>query len=77
MVARMCSMPVPAELVAAVARPVLAAMLRAGITGVVDAGSCGIDGLVTAAKEVGIRAAIGPSLADLWHDEHGVLVRQG
>ncbi len=76
MVARMCSMPVPAELVAAVVRPVLAAMLRAGITGVVDAGSCGIDGLVTAATEVGIRAAIGPSLADLWHDEHGVLVRQ-
>jgi 5-methylthioadenosine/S-adenosylhomocysteine deaminase len=76
MVARMCSMPVPPDLVAAVARPALAAMLRAGFTGLVDAGSCGIDGLVTAATEVGIRAAIGPSLADLWHDERGVLVRQ-
>ena len=76
MVARMCAMRVPPDLVAAVVRPVLAAMLRVGITGVVDAGSCGVDGLVTAATEVGIRAAIGPSLADLWHDEHGELVRQ-
>jgi 5-methylthioadenosine/S-adenosylhomocysteine deaminase len=76
MVARMCSMPVPPELVAAVARPVFAAMLRAGITGVVDAGSPGVDGLVQAASEVGIRAAIGPSLADLWHNEHGTLVKQ-
>lgn len=76
MVARMCAMAVPAELVAAVVRPVLASMLRAGITGVVDAGSPGVDGLVSAAQELGIRAAIGPSLADMWHDEEGVLVRQ-
>lgn len=25
---------------------------------------------------MGFRAAIGPGVADLWHDEHGVLVRQ-
>ncbi len=76
MVARMCSMPVPDELVTAVVRPVLMSMLRSGITSVVDAGSPGVDGLVVAAHELGIRAAIGPSLADLWHDEHGVLVQQ-
>lgn len=76
MVARMVSMSVPGEIVAAVVRPVLAAMLRAGFTAVVDAGSPGVDGVVSAAAELGIRAAIGPSLADLWHDEHGHLVRQ-
>ena len=56
--------------------PVRAAMLRTGTTGAVDAGSCGIDGLVAAATELGISAAIGPCLADLWHDERGTLVRQ-
>jgi cytosine/adenosine deaminase-related metal-dependent hydrolase len=76
MIVRLCSMPVPAELVAAVVRPVLVAMLRCGITSVVDAGSSGLDGLVAAATDVGIRAAIGPSLADMWHDEHGVLDRR-
>ncbi len=76
MIARMCSMSVPDELVAAVVRPGLAAMLAAGITGVVDAGGPGVDGVVSAAAELGIRAAIGPSLVDMWHDEHGQLVRQ-
>jgi 5-methylthioadenosine/S-adenosylhomocysteine deaminase len=76
MVARMVSTPVPGEVVAAVVRPVLAAMLRAGFTAVVDAGSPGVDGVVSAAVELGIRAAVGPSLADMWHDEHGRLVRQ-
>ena len=76
MIARMCSMPVPGELVAAVVRPALAALLRAGFTGVVDAGGPGVDGVVSAAAELGIRAVVGPSLADLWHDEHGELVRQ-
>jgi len=76
MIARMSSMRVPAELVCAVVRPVIAAMLRAGFTGVVDAGGPGVDGVVRAAMELGIRAAIGPTLADLWHDERGRLVRQ-
>lgn len=76
MVARMCSMTVPAELVAAVVGPPLAAMLKAGITSVVDAGGPGVDGVVSAAVGLGIRAVIGPSLADMWHDEHGVLTHQ-
>ncbi|MBC8092099.1 MAG: amidohydrolase family protein [Pseudonocardia sp.] len=76
MVARMVSTSVPGEVVAAVVRPVLAAMLRAGFTAVVDAGGPGVDGVVSAAAELGIRAAIGPSLADMWHDEHGRLTRQ-
>ena len=76
MVAKLVNIPIPAELTHAVLRPILVSMLRSGITGVVDAGSSGIDGLVQAAAEVGIRAAIGPSLADLWHDSSGRLVRQ-
>jgi 5-methylthioadenosine/S-adenosylhomocysteine deaminase len=76
MVARFCSMDVPAEVTAAVLRPVLAAMLRAGFTGVVDAGGPGVEGAWRAAADVGIRAAVGPSLADLWHDDTGRLVRQ-
>ena len=76
MIVQLCSMPVPPELTAAVLRPVMAAMLRAGITGVVDAGSSGLDGLVTAATETGIRIAIGPSLADTWHDPAGVIERR-
>lgn len=75
MIAKLVSMPIPAELTHAILRPVLVSMLRSGITGV-DAGSSGIDGLVQAAAEVGIRAAIGPSLADQWHDPSGRLVRQ-
>ena len=75
MIAKLVNMPVPAELTHAVLRPVLVSMLRSGITGVVDAGSSGIDGLVQAAVEVGIRAAIGPSLTDQWHDPSGRLVR--
>ena len=76
MIAKLVSMPIPAELTHAILRPVLVSMLRSGITGVVDAGSSGIDGLVQAAVEVGIRAAIGPSLTDQWHDPSGRLVRQ-
>lgn len=73
MVAKMCAMEVPPDLVATVLRPLLAAMLRSGFTGVVDAGSAGHLGLVAAATDVGIRAAIGPSLADMWHDDGGEL----
>lgn len=76
MVARMCSAPVSDDHVAAAVRPALAAMLRAGITGVVDAGGPGPGGVVRAATEVGIRAAIGPSLADHWHGSDGRLARQ-
>lgn len=77
MVAQFCSMPVPADIVAAVVRPALAAMLRAGFTGVVDAGGPGVEGVAEAAAELGIRASIGPSLADQWHDETtGKLSRQ-
>ncbi len=73
MIVELCSQPLPAELVATVVRPVFTAMLRAGITGVVDAGSSGLDGLVIAADETGIRAAVGPSLADTWHDRAGAI----
>lgn len=76
MVAEMCSLPVPPDLVAAVVRPALAAMLRAGITGVVDAGGPGPTGVVQAASNLGIRAAIGPSLADRWHGADGRLTQQ-
>lgn len=76
MIVNMCQAPVPDELVAEVVRPALAAMLHAGFTGVVDAGGPGVAGVVAAADELGIRAAIGPSLADLWHDKHGRLIRQ-
>jgi 5-methylthioadenosine/S-adenosylhomocysteine deaminase len=51
-------------------------MLRAGYTGVVDAGGFGVDGVAGAAAELGIRAAVGPSLADMWHDGSGMLMRQ-
>ena len=60
MIAKLVNMPIPAELTHSILRPVLVSMLRSGITGVVDAGSSGIDGLVQAAVDVGIRAAIGP-----------------
>jgi 5-methylthioadenosine/S-adenosylhomocysteine deaminase len=76
MVARMCGAPVPDDLAAAATRPALAALLRSGVTGVVDAGGPGPGGVVRAATEVGIRAAIGPSLADHWHGSDGRLARQ-
>lgn len=72
-VAQMTSMHLPGELTEPILRPVFAAMLRCGITSVVDAGSAGHDGIVRAAVDVGIRAAIGPSLADRWHDDSGNL----
>lgn len=70
-VAGFCSMPVPDEIMTALLRPALAAMLRSGFTGVVDAGGPGREGAWQAAVDLGIRAAIGPSLADRWHDEAG------
>ncbi len=75
-VAEMTAMTLPPELTATVLRPAFAAMLKSGITSVVDAGSSGHDGIVQAANEMGIRAAIGPSLADSWHDDDGVVIRQ-
>jgi cytosine/adenosine deaminase-related metal-dependent hydrolase len=76
MVARFTSAQIDPELTYAAVRPALAAMLRAGYTGFVDAGGFGVEGVAQAAVELGIRAAAGPSLADLWHDESGVLRRQ-
>ena len=76
MVVRFCSMAVDPELARAAVRPALAAMLRAGFTGVVDAGGPGTEGVVHAAAELGIRAAIGPSIADIWHGPNGELQRQ-
>ena len=75
-IAQMTSMTLPTELTATVLRPVFAAMLKSGITSVVDAGSSGHDGIVEAAHDAGIRAAIGPSLADSWHDEEGRITRR-
>ncbi len=76
MVVRFCSMQVDPELAYAAVRPALAAMLRAGFTGVVDAGGPGVEGVVRAAAELGIRAAVGPSIADLWHGPDGEMRRQ-
>lgn len=64
MMVRLMAIPVPDEIAAAVVRPALVAMVRCGITSVVDAGSSAHAGLTAAATDVGIRAAIGPSLAD-------------
>ncbi|MFI6042497.1 amidohydrolase family protein [Nocardia sp. NPDC051321] len=69
LVARACAEPLDPRFTYAAARPVLAAMLRSGFTGVVDAGGPAPAGIVEAAKELGIRAAIGPSLADTWSDD--------
>lgn len=69
LVAEMTSMTLPAEVTAAVLWPVFAALLASGVTSVVDAGSSGLDGIVQAATETGIRLATGPSLADHWHRE--------
>lgn len=74
-IVQMCRAPVSDEVVAAITRPVYAALARAGCTGVVDAGSAGHRGLAQAAHEVGVRAAIGPTVADTWHDERGRLLR--
>lgn len=76
MAARMGRVPVPDDLVRDAVRPALAAMLLSGFTGVVDAGGPGVNGVVEAAEELGIRAAIGPSLADQWHDDDGRITRQ-
>lgn len=75
-VAELTSMQLPAELTSVLLRPVFAAMLKSGITSVVDAGSAGHDGLVSAAVDVGIRASIGASLADRWHGADGEIGRR-
>ncbi|MFH5230228.1 amidohydrolase family protein [Antrihabitans spumae] len=72
----MLAAPIPDALVSAVVATVMASMLRAGFTSVVDAGSPGVLGVATAARSVGIRAAVGPSVADQWHTAAGELVRQ-
>ena len=59
------SMPIPPNVVEAAVVPVLAALAVAGTTAVVDAGSAGIDGIVAAARRVGIRVAVGPSVHDV------------
>jgi 5-methylthioadenosine/S-adenosylhomocysteine deaminase len=76
LVAKMCAEPIPVELVARAAKPVLAAMLLSGTTAFVDAGGPSSEGVAIAAAELGIRAVAGPSLADQWYDETGELVRQ-
>lgn len=68
-VAEMTSTAVGSEVTAAVVRPVFAALLASGVTSVLDAGSTGLEGIVQAATETGIRLATGPSLADHWHRE--------
>lgn len=68
-VAEMTSMPIPADVTRTVLRPVFVAMLASGITSVVDAGGSGLDGIIEAATETGIRLTTGPSLADLWHHD--------
>ncbi len=65
------SMPVPPDLVEAVVAPLLAAMLIAGTTKVVDAGSAGTDGIAAAARRVGIRMSVGPHIHDVMISEDG------
>jgi len=67
-------MPVPADLVEAAVAPVLAALAIGGTTAVVDAGSAGIDGIVAAARRVGVRVAAGPSLHDVLLGDTGEVV---
>lgn len=71
--AQLMSIPVPDSLMATVARPAFIAMVRSGITSIVDAGSSAHSGLIAAANDIGIRAAIGPSLADTSLGTGGVL----
>lgn len=71
--AQLMSIPVPDSLMATVARPAFIAMIRSGITSVVDAGSTAHHGLIAAANDIGIRAAIGPSLADTALGANGAL----
>jgi cytosine/adenosine deaminase-related metal-dependent hydrolase len=68
---RFLSMPVPPEIVEAAVAPVLAALAAGGTTAVVDAGSAGIDGVVAAARRVGVRLAIGPAVHDVLLDDAG------
>ena len=67
-------MPVPADVVEAVVAPVLAALAAGGTTAVVDAGSAGIDGIVAAARRVGVRVAVGPSVHDVLLGDAGEVV---
>lgn len=70
---QLMSIPVPDSLMATVARPAFIAMIRSGITSVVAAGSSAHNGLIAAANDIGIRAAIGPSLSDTALGANGVL----
>ena len=67
-------MPVPADIVEAAVAPVLAALAAGGTTAVVDAGSAGIDGIVAAARRVGVRVAVGPSVHDVLLGDAGEVV---
>ncbi|HYN31939.1 MAG TPA: amidohydrolase family protein [Ilumatobacteraceae bacterium] len=62
--AKLMAIPVPDDVMRTVARTAFVAMVRSGITSVVDAGSSAHRGLIAAANDVGIRAAIGPTLGD-------------
>lgn len=66
-------LPVPPALVEVVVAPVLAAMATAGTTAVVDAGSAGIDGIVAAARRVGVRVTVGPCVHDVLLTDDGDL----
>lgn len=72
---RFLLMPVPADIVEAAVSPLLAALALGGTTTVVDAGSAGIDGIVAAARRVGVRVVVGPCVHDVLLDDAGALVR--
>lgn len=65
--------PVTAKEVRTAVSRFLRAMLRTGYTGVVDAGGPQPAAVAAAVAEVGIRAMVGPHLADFWPDEVGGL----
>jgi 5-methylthioadenosine/S-adenosylhomocysteine deaminase len=75
MMNQLMTIPVPDEVMSRVAAAGFVAMIRSGITSVVDAGSTAHAGLVAAVSRVGIRAAIGPALADTTLDADGALRR--
>ena len=63
--------PIPPEQVEAGVRQLLQAMMRVGYTGVIDAGGPHPDVVAAVAAEVGIRAMVGPHIADVWPNEVG------
>ncbi|MCB1257965.1 MAG: amidohydrolase family protein, partial [Microthrixaceae bacterium] len=68
-------MPVPADIVEAAVAPVLAALAAGGTTAVIDAGSAGIDGIAAAARRIGVRVAVGPSVHDVLLGDAGEVLR--